>query len=68
VHRAEVFLPLDYPRINQFPEWFVAEAERRYTIAGGGDARTVTGKEMQDGVPLELKPGVEVRWRVKLAE
>ena len=41
-HRVRMHLPLDYPRINQFPEWFTADATGDYEIAirrGAGPGR-----------------------------
>jgi hypothetical protein len=69
-HRTHLRLPLDYPRINQFPEWFTVEADRRYAIRNTtiGSEEALSGKELQDGVAVELKPGVELRWRVTAAE
>src|SRR5690606_35818022 len=65
-HRAYLKLPMDYPRINQFPEWFTVEAERRYTLNDGrGPARIVTGKALLDGLDVTLRPGEEVRLRVR---
>ena len=41
-------LPLDYPRINQFPEWFVAGSGARYAIRdASGGVKEVPGKELQ---------------------
>ena len=34
-HRAFMKLPIDYPRINQFPEWFVVEPGRSYALHDG---------------------------------
>ena len=28
-HRTNMKLPMDYPRINQFPEWYTVEATNR---------------------------------------
>ena len=66
-HKEFMRLPLDYARINQFPEWFVAEAERKYVIrkAGTGEQKTYSGKELGEGIPLALKAGEEARWVVK---
>jgi len=65
-HRVNLHMPIDYPRINQFPEWFVAEGGRRYTVrdlmAVKESART--GKELQDGLPVTLAPGGELRLAV----
>jgi len=62
-HRLHLRLPVDYPRINQFPEWFVAEADRSYTLRdpAAGTKSAFTGKQLQEGVPLELKGGAELR-------
>jgi hypothetical protein len=65
-HKTNMHLPLDYPRINQFPEWFTTQADQKYTLRdmAGGAPRTLSGKELQDGVPVELKAGETVRWFV----
>jgi hypothetical protein len=38
-HKDHMHLPLDYPRINQFPEWFTVDASRSYVVAAvdGGE-------------------------------
>ena len=66
-HRTIMHLPMDYPRINQFPEWFTVEVGRRYSVrdAAGGLERTLDGREMQAGVAVELVPGQELRWRIR---
>jgi hypothetical protein len=67
-HKEIMRLPLDYPRINQFPEWFTVRAAGRYTLAEPtGDERQVSGRELSDGVSLTLQPGVEKRLLVKPA-
>lgn len=52
-------LPMDYPRINQFPEWFTAERERKYTITNLNNEETVeyTGQQLIDGIRLEVHSG-----------
>ncbi|MCX5684306.1 MAG: hypothetical protein NT049_11555 [Planctomycetota bacterium] len=62
-HKVNMHLPRDYPRINQFPEWFTAEADGRYTIrdAAGAKGSPTTGRALWEGLPVELKPGVPVR-------
>jgi hypothetical protein len=66
-HALNMRLPLDYPRINQFPEWFTARADARYELrdAATGKKRTLGGKELLDGVAVSLKAGEEVRLIVK---
>ncbi|MCX5647803.1 MAG: hypothetical protein NTX40_01725 [Planctomycetota bacterium] len=69
-HKANMHLPVDYPRINQFPEWFTVQADARYTVRDmtTGAEKTLSGRELQDGIPVELKPGAPVRWRIEPAK
>ena len=53
-HREFLKLPLDYTRINQFPEWFTAQQDKAYTVR---DART-NRAEMKAGP--QLRAGLEV--------
>lgn len=55
-HREHMHLPFDYPRINQFPEWFTAEPQTQYRLEGLTPA-TQTGKLLREGVPLSLAGG-----------
>jgi hypothetical protein len=51
-------LPADYPRINQFPEWFTVEKVVHYGIkVNSGSKRVVMGEELASGIPLELEAG-----------
>jgi len=55
-HRVLMKLPLDYPRINQFPEWYTVEAERAYEVLRPPAQRIrKTGAELQAGLDLELE-------------
>ncbi len=58
-HKVNMKMPLDWPRINQFPEWFTVEPTGRYTVRNlTSDAAAVyTGAEMHNGIGLELQPG-----------
>lgn len=65
-HRDYLKLPIDYPRINQFPEWFVAQPARRYAIrddATGGET-IASGDALVAGIDVALELGREIRWRV----
>jgi hypothetical protein len=66
-HKTQMKMPLDWPRINQFPEWFTVQADARYAVRDmtTGAEKTLSGREMQDGIPVELKPGAPVRWRIE---
>lgn len=58
-HRDWLNLTIDYPRINQFPEWFTAENARTYQLVSTNPEITgnFTGEELLAGLPLELKAG-----------
>lgn len=65
-HRLLMRLPQDYPRINQFPEWFTVEAGARYALRLEKD-RVVEqdGVQLAAGFLVKLKAGetrfIEVR-------
>ena len=62
-HKLQMHLPIDYPRINQFPEWFTAKADRRYRVAdlNTGTVASFSGRQLQDGMPVEIEPDKELR-------
>ncbi len=67
-HRLIWGLPLDYPRINQFPEWFTVEPGFRYEVRlAGAGVEEGTGGELAEGWPVRVGPGeyrtMEVRRR-----
>ncbi|MHC4248929.1 MAG: hypothetical protein ACYS9X_07360 [Planctomycetota bacterium] len=58
-HRTIMRMPFDWPRINQFPEWFTVEEGKRYRVrdAVTGAEAVHTGAEMAGGLPLEVAAG-----------
>lgn len=61
-HKTHMRLPIDYPRINQFPEWFTVETESAYQISINNETTTVhPGADLIAGLPLEAKPGQPLR-------
>ena len=62
-HRENLHLPIDYPRLNQFPEWFATESDANYTIRNvtSGTEAKQTGEELQSGMPVILPAGIELR-------
>src|SRR6185295_8997347 len=65
-HRDFMKLPLDWPRINQFPEWFVTQEGTGYQVTelGGGAARSHSAADLRRGIPIETRAGSELRLRV----
>jgi rhamnogalacturonyl hydrolase YesR len=65
-HKTNLHLPIDYPRLNQFPEWFVTDSGKEYSLLEvSADVRKqLSGKQLVDGIALELSPGTELRLSV----
>jgi hypothetical protein len=66
-YREKMHLPVDYPRINQFQQWFTVETGKKYqvTMKPGGTRKTYTGEQLIDGLPLRVKPGNDICFTVK---
>jgi len=62
-HRNYFHLPIDYPRINQFPEWFTIDEPQVVRILSSDEKeiRTATGKEAWAGIPIRLDQPGEMR-------
>jgi len=60
-HRTIMRLPLDWPRINQFPEWFTVESQRRYMVHDltYNSKTAYTGKQLAEGIDIHVAPNAE---------
>ena len=56
-YRENLHLPTDWPRINQFPQWFTVEREKMYAVCVDGTETLFSGGELIDGIELVLEPG-----------
>jgi hypothetical protein len=58
-HKTILNLPVDYPRINQFPEWFTADPQANYRITASNPklSDTYNGVSLLEGIPIKLRPG-----------
>ena len=56
-------LPADWPRINQFPEYFTVEKEKNYSVSSNKSYlnQTISGKELQQGLPVRIKSGSTIK-------
>jgi len=66
-HKTVMRMPMDYPRINQFPEWFTAASGAKYVVgpADSGATTAFAGMQLQKGVPVELTAGKAKRLVVR---
>lgn len=59
-HRVFSHMPVDYARINQFPEWFVVDPAETYRVSrDGGASEQVTGEVLRS-YPVSLEAGQSV--------
>ena len=61
-HKVNLNLPMDYPRINQFPEWFTVNYSNFYEVieVKQGIENPIgkfSGKELKGGISMLLKAG-----------
>ncbi len=56
-HRLHFRLPADYPRLNQWPEYFAVEADWEYAVTElDGAERILGGEELGAGLAMSLHP------------
>ena len=66
-HKDILHLPVDYTRLNQFPEWFVAIPDRAYRVHSGTKQfiGEHSGQDLAGGIPVNLKAGQQLVVTVK---
>lgn len=59
-HKTIMNMPFDWPRINQFPEWFTPEKNANYELIDfrKEGEQTFSGQQLKDGISLSLPKGV----------
>jgi len=55
-HRTIWHLPIEYPRLNQLPEWYVVEPESVYLVTNldTGETHLYSGQELAEGLSVVL--------------
>ncbi|MEN8117407.1 MAG: hypothetical protein ABFS16_10535 [Bacteroidota bacterium] len=66
-HKTILNLPVDYPRINQFPEWFTAKTGEKYLIVSSQKSLSgeYSGEQLLKGIHLNIKAGEKLILVVK---
>jgi hypothetical protein len=56
-HKSNMQMPVDWPRINQFPEWFTVEESEIYSVISPFEETTIEykGKQLFKGLEVTLK-------------
>jgi len=62
-------MPLDWPRINQFPEWYTVSPGKKYEVSmgtpGSREKRGIySGEKLARGLSVKLTPGEQLRIKV----
>ena len=67
-HREVMHLPFDWPRINQFPEWFPVNPEAMYSLKNEslGSSELYEGIDLIGGVKMNLEAGEHLSLRLSL--
>jgi hypothetical protein len=67
-YRDKMHMPVDYPRINQYQQWFTVEPDQRYSVFFFQTGRTQVffGKDLIDGLPVSVKPGENIFLTIQL--
>ena len=67
-HQTFFNMPLDYPRINSFPEWFTVKTESTYEITNltAGSGKKYKGSDLLDGLEIRLAKGLRQKLIIKL--
>jgi hypothetical protein len=64
-HRRHVGLAVDYPRLNQWPEWWTVELDRGYEVTfPDGTLLETAGARLANGLPVTLTPSTAYQLRV----
>jgi hypothetical protein len=68
-HKTIMKMPLDWPRINQFPEWFTAKADNKYAVHDltHNSKKIYTGAQLQQGLPISLQRGDTLKLMVQIS-
>jgi len=56
-HKTYLHLPRDYPRINQFPEWFTIDSNTEYSVTIDKEKSTCHGDTLIAGLEVDLPSG-----------
>ncbi|MHC4700470.1 MAG: FAD-dependent oxidoreductase [Planctomycetota bacterium] len=55
-HRTIMKMPLDWPRINQFPEWFAVKGDKNYVVRDitANSRKAYTAEQLSEGIDIHV--------------
>jgi hypothetical protein len=63
-HAENLRLPVDWPRINQFPEWFTVQSGKTYTVQSSSVSGQFSGAQLAAGLEISVSPATPRRLTV----
>jgi hypothetical protein len=60
-YKENMHLPFDWPRINQFQEWFTAEKGRSYTVKINDSVSVLKGEDLLKGIKIQMSKNESMR-------
>ncbi len=65
-HKTILNLPIDYPRINQFPEWFAAAEGKKYSIVSSQKELSgeYSANDLLEGISLKIDAGEQIIFQI----
>lgn len=65
-HREHWNMAQNYPRLNEWPEWFTVEPGRLYEVTvNGAEPQRMFGFELRKGLPLSVPGGRQARVEIR---
>lgn len=64
-HRDHMGLSLNYPRLNEWPEWWPVDSGALYRVEMDGESRVLPGYRLIEGLPVGLRAGEPLRVTVR---
>jgi len=66
-YKDKMHLPVDYPRINQYQQWFTVNPELKYHVdfVHTGRSQVFDGKDLIDGLVVSVSPGEEFLFNIR---
>lgn len=67
-HKDNLHMPVDYPRLNQIPEWFTVARDDLYEVSIGDQIVHHRGSELLQGINVEVPQDIPVTVEVRHLE
>jgi hypothetical protein len=65
-HSEFMHMPVDWPRINQFPEFFTVDKDKNYQVkTDNNPVLEMRGEDLQKGYPVKVRKGTGIKLIVK---